>query len=298
MSGDIIYRHYTVAFIDVLGQKESFSNFDAASLKDNDPRLIEIHKQTALFVENLRSWFEDFFKAVTEETKLASQVPEAKRGQFKEMVKSEIKTYRFSDSILAFTSLQTEKYHSIAINSVYGILMASGVMMVLSLAIRKSFRAAIEVGIGTDLSNGEIYGPVSYKVYELENKIAQYPRIVIGDELCSYLFSLSKEIRQFPEQQDEDIKLCKILADKCLKMIIRDLDGQTILDYLGDTFKDCLGGGFHHPDGSISEEQLLGRAFKFIEEEYDKRKRMQNNKLALRYYLLYNYFKARIQKQN
>ena len=297
MSCDIIYRHYAVAFIDVLGQKGLFSNFDVTSLKNNDPRLIEIHKQTALFVERLRSWFEDFFKAAMEETKLTSQVPEAKREQFKEMVKSEIKTYIFSDSILAFTPLQAEKYHSTAIGSVYGILMACGAMMVLSLSVKKSFRAAIEVGIGTDLSSGEVYGPVSYKVYELENKIAQYPRIVIGDELCNYLSSLSKEIRQFPEQQEEDIKLCKILADECLKMIIRDLDGQPILDYLGDTFKNCLGGGFHHPDGAISEEELLGRAFKFIEEEYDKRKKMQDRKLALRYYLLYNYFKARIQRQ-
>lgn len=293
MSGDIIYRHYAVAFIDVLGQKEPFINFDMTSLATNDPRLIELHKQTALFVEHLRGWFESFFKALTEESKLASQVPESKREQFNEMKKSEIKTYRFSDCILAFTPLQTEKYHSTAINSVFGILMACGAMMVLSLSVRKAFRAAIDVGIGTDLSNGEVYGPVSYRVYELEHLIAQYPRIVIGDELCSYLSSLSKEIRQFDDQTIEDIKLCKIVADSCLKIIIRDLDGQIILDYLGSNFKDNLGNP--QLEEQKTYEESIGKAFQFVEEEYNKRKKGRDSKLALRYYLLYNYFKARIQ---
>jgi len=295
MSDDIIYRNYAVAFIDVLGQKELFKNFNTDSLRDDDPRLIDVHKQTALFIEHLREGFENFFKSFSESPKLESQVqvPESKRKQFVEVNKSEIKTYRFSDSILAFTPLQTEKYHSIAINGVYGILMACGAMMIISLFLRKPFRAAIDVGLGTDLSNGEVYGPVSYKVYELENKIAQYPRIVVGDELCSYLYSLSKEIRQLPEQEEIDIKLCKNLADVCLKMIIRDLDGQAILDYLGSNFRNNLGNA--KLEGGMTEEKLIGKAFQFVEEEYNKKKKMGDRKLALRYFLLYNYFKAKTQ---
>jgi len=291
MSGDIIYRRYAVAFIDVLGQKELFKNFNDNALRDNDPRLIDVHKQTTFIVECLRKEFESFFKSFTEDSELVSQVAESKQEQFKEMTKREIKTYGFSDCILAFTPLQREKYHSVAIGSVYGILMACGATIVMSLSKGKAFRAGIDIGIGTDLSNGEVYGPVSYKVYELENKIAQYPRIVIGDELCRYLSFLSEEIRQLPEQKEEDVKSCKILADECLKMISRDLDGQTILDYLGSNFRSNLSNA--QLEGKMIQEELIEKAFKFVEGEYTKRKEMGDSKLALRYFLLYNYFKRR-----
>lgn len=104
-SDDIIYRNYAVAFINVFGQKELFKGFSAISLANNDLKLIEVHKQTVFHIEHLQSWFEDFFKSTTEETECAYLVPEAKREQFKAMVRSEIKTYRFSDCFLAFTSL-------------------------------------------------------------------------------------------------------------------------------------------------------------------------------------------------
>lgn len=289
--GNTIYRNYAVAFIDVLGQKELFKNFNSSFLKDNDPRLIEIHKQTVQFIEHLRTWFESFFESFSKPSGLESSVPKSKRKQFLEMHKSRIKTYRFSDSVLAFTSLQTEKYHSVAIGSVYGILMACGAMMIMSLVLKKAFRASIDVGIGTNLSNGEVYGPVSYKVYELESKIAQYPRIVIGDELCSYLLSLSKGIKQFPKQEDIDIKLCKILADVCLKMIIKDSDGQVILDYLGSNFKSNFGNV--QLEGKMTQEELIEKAFQFVEEELAKRKKMADIKLVQRYQLLYNYFKTK-----
>ncbi len=284
------------SFIDVLGQKELFKHFNDDSLRDDDPRLIEIYKQTALFIENFREGFENFFESFSKPAGLKSQVPKSKRKQFLEINKSNIQTYRFSDTILAFTPLQTEKYHSEAINSVYGILMACGAMMVISLALRKTFRAAIDIGIGTDLSNGEVYGPVSYKVYELENKIAQYPRIVIGDGFCSYLLSLSKEIKQIPEQKEIDTKICKNLADVCIKMIVRDLDGQTILDYLGSNFRSNFGDA--KLEGKMTQEELIEKAFKFVEEEHAKRKEMGDIKLAPRYQLLYSYFKARIQRKN
>ncbi len=60
-------------------------------------------------------------------------------------------------------------------------------------------------------------------------------------------------------------------------------------------FYHTQGGSFAPSDGSISEKDFLDQAFGFIEEEYEKRKKMHDSKLALRYYLLYNYFKARVQ---
>ncbi|MBL7130689.1 MAG: hypothetical protein ISS45_04730 [Candidatus Omnitrophica bacterium] len=288
--GNINYYYYLVAFIDILGQKEAFQGLEGQSLEDNHPRLIEAHKQTAMFVETLRNGFKDFFDAYTEEREPSVKVAPEKMNQFKAMLKSNLKHQRFSDCIQAYVCLHTDKYHSNAVNGVFGALLACGGMLVLSLAMKKAFRAGIEVGLGIELDNGEIYGPALYKAYALENKVAEYPRIVIGQELLNYLATLANKHPQLPTQTNEDVELCKVMATSCLKMIVRDLDGVPILDYLG---KDFLKSINENSEQAKKFEEVLNQAFQFVELEYKKRKQAGDKKLALRYYLLLNYFKAK-----
>lgn len=288
--GNINYYFYLLAFVDVLGQKEVFQELENEALSDNHPKLIEAHKQTALFVDRLRSGFKDFFDAYTLDKEPSVKVPTEKMDQFKAMLKSNLKHQRFSDSIQAYVCLHTDQYHSNAINGVFGTLLACGGMLLLSLASKKAFRAGIEVGLGTELENGEIYGPVLYKAYELEHKVAEYPRIVIGQELINYLGQLANGHQQMEEQVKEDVELCKLMATNCLKMIVRDLDGVPILDYLGDEFMRSIN---ESPERAKEYRNVFDLALQFVEAEYAKRKQAGDKKLALRYYLLLNYFKAK-----
>ena len=290
------YCYYLVAFIDILGQKEAFQGINGLPKNDEEnKKLINAHSQTVEFVEDLREWFDDFFNAYTEERKSEEKVPKEKQKQFDEMRKSVLKTARFSDCIQAFVSLESHRYHSPCINGIFGILGACGGMMVLSLARKKPFRAGIDVGIGTELSTGEVYGPGFFNAYKLESKIAQYPRIVIGDELINYLMNLSKKSQQFPGQTKEDIGLCKIMADNCLKMVVKDIDGHNILDYLGDIFLENFIKNLDH-EGKVSTIEAFKMAFDFIENEYKERKKNRDSKLAPRYFMLYSYFKCRQMK--
>ncbi|NQT21847.1 MAG: hypothetical protein HQ579_00230 [Candidatus Omnitrophica bacterium] len=287
---NINYYWYLLSFIDVLGQKEAFQGIENQPLTDNHPQLIEAHKQTAFFVETLRAGFKDFFDAYTVEKEFLVKVPSEKMDEFKAMLKSNLEHHRFSDSIQAYVCLHTDKYHSNAMNGVFGTLLACGGMLLLSLASKKAFRAGIEVGLGTELDNGEIYGPVLYKAYELESKVAEYPRIVVGRELINYLTTLANASAKIPEQTKEDFEWCKLMAMKCLKMIIRDLDGVPILDYLGKDFLQSIN---ENSEQAKKFEEVLSQAFQFVESEYKKRKQVGDKKLALRYYLLLNYFKTK-----
>lgn len=287
---NINYYYYLVAFIDVLGQKEAFRDLENQSLEDNHPKLIEAHKQTALFIDTLRNGFKDFFDAYTTEKEPSIQVDPTKMDQFKAMLKSNLKHQRFSDCIQAYVSLHTDQYHSNAINGVFGTMLACGGMLLLSLAMKKAFRAGIEVGIGTELDNGEIYGPVLYKAHELENKVAEYPRIVIGQELINYLKTLANKHQRLLAQTKEDVELCKLMATNCLKMIVRDLDGVPILDYLGNEFLKSIN---ENSEQAEKFKNVFNLALQFIELEYAKRKQTGDKKLALRYYLLLNYFKTK-----
>src|SRR3989338_1132044 len=128
---DINYSYYAVAFIDVLGQRESFegiNDFPQPEAPDPDfiKRLAKAHSQTVLVVEKIREGFQDFFDSYTNKEESKEKVPSDKKEQFEEMRKCNLKHQRFSDCILAFASLETKKYHSPALNGVYGILSACG----------------------------------------------------------------------------------------------------------------------------------------------------------------------------
>jgi len=294
MKKDHNYGYYLVAFIDILGQKEAFQGINSVPAEgegDLKEKLDEAHDQTVHFVEVFRESFNNLFNGISKETESKMKVPDPFKKQFDEMRKVTLKHKRFSDCILAFVPLQTDKYHINAVNGVHAVITSCGAMLLLSLSGEKAFRAGIEVGIGTELENGEVYGPALFKAYNLESKIAQYPRIVIGPELINYLINLSKKNPQMPNQDPKDIELCKITADKCLKMIMKDFDGYNIVDYLGDELKKT----FTNPSVSykINYEEIFERASKFVKEEYQKRKKMEDSKLALRYYLLFNYFKIK-----
>jgi len=294
MKKDHNYGYYLVAFIDILGQKEAFQGINSVPAEgegDLKEKLYKAHEQTVLFLEGFQEAFNDLFNIISKGTESKMKVPDTFKKQFNEMRKVTLKHKRFSDCIEAFVPLQTDKYHMNAVNGVHAVIMSCGAMLLLSLSHEKAFRAGIEVGLGTELENGEVYGPALFKAYNLESKIAQYPRIVIGPELINYLINLSKKNPQMPNQDPKDIEQCKITADKCLKMIMKDFDGHSIVDYLGDELKKYL----TNPSVNYTTtyEEKFERASKFVEEEYQKRKKMEDSKLALRYNLLFNYFKIK-----
>jgi hypothetical protein len=53
-------------------------------------------------------------------------------------------------------------------------------------------RGGINTGIAGEFFTGEIYGPALADVYYLESRIADYPRIVVGDQLYLFLEDLVK----------------------------------------------------------------------------------------------------------
>jgi len=186
--------------------------------------------------------------------------------------------------------LKPEKHYSNVINSVYGILMACGSLLLLSLASRKPFRAGIDIGYGIKLPNNEIYGPALFRAYELESNIAQYPRIVVGQQLINFLGNLSLKNPQLEKQEAIDIEWCKKIADICLGIIKVDLDGVACIDYLSEDFvKDVK--------AEIGEEKfddICRKARDYVGSEYERWRKGSNQKLAQRYYFIWKYINSRL----
>jgi hypothetical protein len=125
------------------------------------------------------------------------------------------------------------------------------------------------------------------RAYKLESEVAKYPRIVIGNEFLNYLLNLAHKTEQFPGQDEEDKEICKNMANLCLGMMVKDLDGVLILDYLGEEFWDKI---LKKIDSS---KVIFSKAYDFVRKEYEKKRDSGERKLALRYYLLHSYFRAK-----
>lgn len=76
---------------------------------------------------------------------------------------------------------------------VYGCFNACCMLHLLALSLKRPIRGGIDVGLGIDLTDDEVYGPVLERAHFLESKVADYPRIVLGDDLTAYLDELEHQ---------------------------------------------------------------------------------------------------------
>jgi len=298
MKKDIKYGYYAVAFIDILGQKDVFNQLNNIEFDDKPEtkdKIIQIDEDSAGFVEKLRQLYQKYFDLLTEVKPPSYEVSDGKKVIYDEVRKVHLKHYSFSDSIVAFVPLQSDKYCSPAINGVYGIFAACGGLLLIALAMGKVFRAGIDVGKGIELESGEVYGPALYNAHYLECRIAQYPRIVLGNELLNYLGSLSVKHKQASHQPQEDIELCKTMADCCLSMVELDIDGNPYLDYLGDNFKKRFD-NYSSQEDITNYSDTVNKAIDFIEKQVIEKRKGRDSKLALRYHWLLNYFKGKTKR--
>jgi hypothetical protein len=149
------------------------------------------------------------------------------------------------------------------------------------LACGHTMRGGIDIGVGIELSDDEIYGAALSRAYQLENRIAQYPRIVLGDELISYIQS-----KRLATKGDFFSEANKEMADLCTELIAIDTDGLPFIDYLGKGFKQHI--------AKNDTYDIVKKAYDFIMKESVRCQDIRDSKLAFRYTLLRNYFEARM----
>ena len=83
------------------------------------------------------------------------------------------------------------------------------------------FRGGLDVGIATKIKEtNETDGSAVVKAIELENDVAEYPRIVIGDGLLDFLRVVQNQV---PQTKFGDV--AKTYAGICRRMIVQDTDG-------------------------------------------------------------------------
>ncbi|MBI3804421.1 MAG: hypothetical protein HY282_11740 [Nitrospirae bacterium] len=279
------FNYYLIAFIDILNQKESLQKFKRLPVTaDEKETFSQVIRETFGVVDGFRTSFEKFFSEKVKSTIPMEMIPEEHRQMFIEARKTEVKFQGFSDTIVVYVSLNDETIKA-PINGVFAALAACASTFLISLAIGHVCRGGIEIGWASEFYEGEIYGSALLDAYHLESEVAQYPRIVIGDQVINYLMSMKRA-----EGSDPLTKIGSQMADFCLSLFARDVDGNLILDYLGEGFKKHMA-----PNGFVGDfKDIPKKAYKFAEKELEKWREARNTKLSIRYNLLLNYLNARL----
>lgn len=272
--------YWVVAFIDLLGQGDKMDRLNSIpESPEKDPGFQKLIKDTFFAIDEMHRSCAELFEMHMKRSDMADIPSEISEERYESSRRSELKFQRFSDGLVAFVS-QRNTDQNLPVNGVNALFNALGVLMLSQLAKGKPFRCGVDVGIGMEMNPNELYGPAVKSAYDLESKVAQYPRIVVGDRLRDYLRILAEV-----KSDSDDGRLSAAHADVMLKRLVQDMDGHWILNYLGEQFLNDL--------NRVSEARyMIDKAHAFVLSELEIHKQSQNSKLAFRYCMLDDYFEA------
>lgn len=185
-----------------------------------------------------------------------------------------VKVFTFSDTVVAHSSLDIVE-RQIPLDACSNILMKAAASQLFSLARKTPIRGGIEIGLGIEISDLEVFGASVYEAYRLESKVADWPRIVVGKRLQEYIINAANGRANC----DSDL-MNQAHARICLDLLRFDHDNVAMLDLLSSTLVTISGVGY---------VEWLAKARQFVAAELRRFKKHGDNKLADRYSKLSNY---------
>jgi len=272
---------YLIVFVDILGQRRLLS--EMAALPDqSDPAQMEqfrtLLKKTVGMVNRLRQSFRQFFEHASPPRDPEGLTPD-QRILYKQATNNPLESQALSDFVVISLSLRDDSCR-LPMRGVYSALFSAASTFITMLAEGCPIRGGIDLGLGVELSDGDVYGPALVRAHALESQIAQYPRIIIGDHLKQYL-----DYQRLRPETDVFATLNKKLAEATGGLLAVDDDGYPFLDYLGEGLPSIRG---------VLGQKTITNAREFITKESIRYQQEKNSKLAFRYTLLRNYFDHRL----
>ena len=281
-----MFGPHVVALIDLLGQTHALEKWDhLPSAVTRDHPWVQAVRDSVGIVEFWRNEFQlrlTEFQGTQDELieRVSAGTPEEQRRLHEQYRKSQLHDAHFSDTLIFYSPLQNE-FGFWQMTNLIKLIVASGALLLAGLNSKRVFRGAIEVGMLTRLQSGDPYGPALARAHHLESKVADYPRIVVGPGILSYLDAIDRT-----EGTDPPIQAIKALAGTCRTFLAQDSKGCWFVDYLNDAFAN--GGG-----DQASWQNLRATALPFVEAELIRFRMAGDEELTGRYTRLRDYFASR-----
>ena len=266
---------YLVGLMDILGQKNLLNKIERLQVNQNYNELEESFKRIIDFRTVFVELFEQVRKINTDFLNNNNITP---------LNSHDIHTQSFSDTVITFMQLDLSDTAQVPCLGIFCSFLIAAYSFLNNLAQGFPIRGGIDIGLCLENKTNEtyeIYGPALSRSYELESKIAQYPRILIGDNLLKYLTKKNNITKN-----DNSSKLQKNFASECLKCLREDCDGNKQIDYLGSHIKQSLGTEILDNNNFTT---MLKNAYNIVDDTVIKFQQ-NDDKLYYRYKILKKYF--------
>jgi len=277
---------YVVGLIDLLNQGkqlDEWSSFPSTDAEESDFK--GALKRTVGQVHALREAFERFVEVYTRSERktdaLRAAFTEEQNAECQKLTGAQLGRQCFSDTVVLYSPLGIPGGGT-TVNGLHGMLLGSASVLLLGLAKAIPLRGGIEVGMAIDCFPNEIYGLVLRRAYLLEQYVAQYPRVVVGQGAIAYLQHCVNAPRG-----NLGTEWNRVMASKCLRLVARDQDGAYFVDFLSDDVHEL-----YRDKPEYREQVIKGHAF--AKREQERFVDEGDHKLALRYAWLRQYYESRI----
>ena len=271
--------YYVVAFIDILGQSKIISQW--AKLPENDSEKLKFNhalKNSYTAMVKIDEAVDQFLNAAQ---KTNSSLPFTSLLFQGANTEHKISRQHISDSFILY-ALISENNESCPLTNMYYIIIACAASMLLTLAAKRPVRGGIVIAPAIEYRENDIYGPAPMKAYNLESKIAEYPRIIVDQSVSKFL---DDYLNCSPSNPYEEFQ--QSLAKITKSFLCRDADGKLIIDFLGNSMIELSKGT------NQSMQTIVKDIREFIAQQLKKHTHDNNQKLIKRYNLLDKYVSSR-----
>lgn len=282
--------YYVVGLIDILNQRQELAKWSRLEGID-EAELGRALCSTVGVVHGIREVFQKTVEVYSREDPDAASVAwSMKPGhaeKFLEMEKSgRLGCQHFSDTTVLFARTDVVGGTS-SLKEVWGMIAGAAICMQIALSRGIAIRGGIELGSGCELSQGEIYGPALASAHHLEQKVARWPRIVVGRDFVEYVRGIAATTPKGPDAG------AIATANLCLDYMFQCSDGQLMVD----VFHRKMTGGRDKSE----RRACFGAALNFVITEWNRFICCQHNRceececeeLAIRYAELHKYMMLR-----
>ncbi len=278
----MMFQNYALAFLDLLEQRDALQKLRSLPTTAQEGQdFKKAAKKSVGKVLTLRKYFEGFFYGLKRDKLDLTNLPPEWHEPFRALEQIKYTMWGMSDFVVIAMPLSDNDEHCKDINGVLDIILSISQSTVWALAEGIVFRGGLDVGVAVPIeATNEVYGPALASAYQLESRVADYPRVVVGDELLAYLETVTNQ-----EPKTKHGEIAKQVAVFCRSMIVPDTDGHQMLDFLGTAVWVAM--------GVPLPQELVTRGCDFVDGEYKRFQEAGNEKLASRYSRLLQYYLAR-----
>jgi hypothetical protein len=278
--------NYCVCFVDILGQRHALRDqglLPAINSEEERLRFVrEVLANTIRPITRLQKETKDMMAVVHDKSASAfrKSLPPEFHAEWDKLQECNLQVQYWSDGLVLFCCLGNQG-PAAQVNGAFSLLGLAGSLCFMHLCHQSHspIRGGIDIAWGAELRPGELYGPAIARSYELESEVAQYPRIAVGSRMISFLKSHADL-----KPTNRSTEYSSTLAQLCLKLTMRDMDGQWMIHYLGQDFREAVSNQIH--------VEMYTDALRFVSDEYTRFRENGNSKLANRYFQLLNYFRT------